>query len=55
MLDEYADHYNRHRPHRSLGFRAPDDDDSDVIPLPVGWIERRQVLGGLISEYERAG
>ncbi|WP_328814957.1 integrase core domain-containing protein [Nonomuraea cypriaca] len=55
VLDEYADHYNRHRPHRSLGLRAPTDDDSDVIPLPVGRIERRHVLGGLISEYQRAG
>ncbi|MEU0569228.1 integrase core domain-containing protein [Nonomuraea sp. NPDC005983] len=53
VLDEYADHYNRHRPHRSLGLRAPTG--FDVIPLPVGRIERRQVLGGLISEYQRAG
>ncbi|MBF8191370.1 transposase [Nonomuraea sp. K274] len=55
VLDEYADHYNRHRPHRSLGLRAPTDRDSDVIPLPTGRIERRQVLGRLINEYQRAG
>jgi transposase InsO family protein len=54
VLDEYADHYNRHRPHRSLGLRAPTD-NSDVIPLPTGRIECRQVLGGLINEYQRAG
>jgi transposase InsO family protein len=54
VLDEYADHYNRHRPHRSLGLRAPMDDPG-VMPLPVGRIEHRQVLGGLINEYERAG
>ncbi|GAA3710954.1 hypothetical protein GCM10022224_090520 [Nonomuraea antimicrobica] len=53
VLDEYADHYNRHRPHHSLGLRAPTG--SDVIPLPAGRIERRHVLGGLISEYQRAG
>ena len=53
VLDEYADHDNRHRPHRSLGLRAPTD-DSDVIPLPTGRIERREVLGGLINEYQRA-
>ncbi|MFC6083681.1 integrase core domain-containing protein [Sphaerisporangium aureirubrum] len=23
VLDDYADHYNQHRPHRSLGLRAP--------------------------------
>ncbi|MFC5834379.1 hypothetical protein [Nonomuraea insulae] len=55
MLDEYADHDNRHRPHRSLALRAPTNDGSDVIPLPLGRIERRHVLGGLINEYQRAG
>ena len=54
VLTKYAAHYNRHRPHRSLDLRAPDD-DADVIRLPASRIERRQVLGGLINEYERAG
>jgi putative transposase len=54
VLTEYAAHYNRRRPHRSLDLRAPAD-GADVIRLPVGRIERRQVLGGLINEYERAG
>jgi putative transposase len=54
VLTEYAAHDNRHRPHRSLGLRAPAD-GADVIRLPVGRIEHRQVLGGLINEYERAG
>jgi transposase InsO family protein len=54
VLREYADHYNRRRPHRSLELRAPSE-DPDVIPLPVGRIERRHVLGGLINEYERVG
>ena len=27
----------------------------EVIHLPVSCIQRRQVLGGLINEYERAG
>jgi hypothetical protein len=26
-----------------------------VVRLPVGRIQRRQVLSGLINEYERAG
>jgi hypothetical protein len=55
VLDEYADHYNRHRPHRSLGLRPPTDHCPDVIPLSMGRIERRHVLGGLINEYQRAG
>jgi putative transposase len=54
VLTEYAAHYNRHRPHRSLDLRAPID-SAGLIRLPVGRIERRQVLGGLINEYERAG
>jgi hypothetical protein len=54
VLTKYAAHYNQHRPHRSLDLRAPAD-DADVIRLPVSRIERRQVLEGLINEYERAG
>jgi putative transposase len=54
VLTEYAAHYNRSRPHRSLDLRAPAA-GADVIGLPVGRIHRRQVLGGLINEYERAG
>jgi transposase InsO family protein len=54
VLGEYVDHFNRHRPHRSLDLRAPTD-DAEVIRLPVGRIQRRQVLGGLINQYERAG
>jgi putative transposase len=54
VLTEYATHYNRRRPHRSLDLRVPAD-GADVIRLAVGRIRRRQVLGGLINEYERAG
>jgi putative transposase len=54
VLTEYAAHYNRHRPHRCLDLRAPTD-GAGAIRLPVGRIRRRQVLGGLINEYERAG
>jgi hypothetical protein len=54
VLTEYAAHCNQHRPHRSLDLRAPAD-AADLLRLPVGWIERRRVLGGLINEYERAG
>jgi transposase InsO family protein len=54
VLTEYAAHYNRRRPHRSLDLRPPAD-SPDVIRLPVGRIRRRQVLGGLINEYQRAG
>jgi putative transposase len=52
VLTAYATHYNRRRPHRSLDLRAPAD-GANVIRLPVGRIERRRILGGLINEYAR--
>ncbi len=54
VLGEHAAHFNRHRPHRSLDLRAPTD-EPNVIPLPVGQIQRHNVLGGLIGEYRRVG
>ncbi len=57
VLDEYAAHYNRHRPHRARNLPPPDC--ADITPAPVtdlttAKIRRRKVLGGLIQEYERA-
>jgi putative transposase len=57
VLDEYAAHYNRHRPHRASSLRPPDGDDITLAPvadLATARIQRHQVLGGLIREYERA-
>lgn len=57
VLDEYAAHYNRHRPHRARNLRPPDRADlttAAVIDLATAKIRRRKVLGGLIHEYERA-
>lgn len=54
----YIHHYNRARPHRALDLRPPDrgavpSDHGDATPddLPVS---RRDLLGGLIHEYEIA-
>jgi putative transposase len=52
VLSEYAAHFNRHRPHRSLDLRAPADEPK-VTRLPIGQIQRHDVLGGLIREYRR--
>ncbi len=54
VLRAYAAHYNTARPHRALGLATP-----DPRPDPVPWsrgarVERRDVLGGLIHEYELA-
>jgi putative transposase len=57
VLGVYARHYNRHRPHRSLAFRPPEQADSSPTPLrapPYRQLTRRDLLGGLIHEYEYA-
>jgi putative transposase len=52
ILNEYVEHYNTARPHRSLGLSPPEG-------LPpgsstAGAVIRRDRLGGLIHEYSRA-
>jgi len=57
VLGEYVTHYNRHRPHRARNLRPPDHDDSTTAPvadLAMARMRRREVLGGLIHEYEQA-
>ena len=58
----YAQHYNEHRPHGSLAQRAPLAKPPPMIekrtpttePLRLAHIRRRERLGGLLHEYERA-
>jgi putative transposase len=56
VLDQYVTHYNRHRPHRARNLRPPDGDvtTAAITDLTTARIRRWRVLGGLISEYERA-
>jgi putative transposase len=55
VLETYLAHYNGHRPNRSLDMNSPAPKSpsvpADAPPLSV---IRRDVLGGLIHEYERA-
>jgi transposase InsO family protein len=51
ILAEYVDHYNRARPHRGLQLTPP---SSTRAPDTAAAIRRRDVLGGLIREYELA-
>jgi transposase InsO family protein len=53
VLTEYARHYNGRRPHRSRELRPPRP-DHPVADLSRERIKRRPVVGGLLSEYERA-
>jgi putative transposase len=52
-LAQYEAHHNGRRPHRSRQLRPPWPDHPPV-DLSQERIKRRAVLGGLISEYERA-
>jgi putative transposase len=56
ILDEYVAQYNRHRPHRARNLRPPDAGDTATVPMTglAARIRRRNILGGLIHEYERA-
>jgi transposase InsO family protein len=51
VLAEYADHYNRHRPHRALGQAPPLGSAQPPVVPPAGRVARRDRLGGLIHEY----
>jgi putative transposase len=53
ILAQYEAHYNGRRPHRSRQLRPPQPDHPPA-GLSQERIQRRPVLGGLISEYERA-
>jgi putative transposase len=53
VLGEYADHYNRHRPHQSRQQLPPDQESQTTAPLNLS-VQRRKVLGGVISEYHQA-
>lgn len=52
--DEYVEHHNSHRPHRSLSQRAPAASEA-ILPRPgdtdLTRLRRTDRLGGLIHEY----
>jgi putative transposase len=53
LLHDYVEHYNTHRPHRTLQQRAPDN--SEVVAYRPGQpIRRHPTCGGLINEYRHA-
>jgi transposase InsO family protein len=53
ILDQYEAHYNGRRPHRGRQLHPPRPDHPPA-DLSQERIQRRRVIGGLISEYERA-
>jgi putative transposase len=53
LLREYVEHYNTHRPHRTLRQRAPDN--CGVVEYQQGRpIRRHPTCDGLINEYRQA-
>jgi putative transposase len=53
VLARYGAQYNGRRPHRAVQLRLPRPDHL-ALGLDCQRIRRRSVLGGLVSEYERA-
>jgi putative transposase len=58
VLRVYIRHFNQQRPHRALDLRPPDS-CSGANPSPTATIhplqiKRRDLLGGLLHEYEAA-
>jgi hypothetical protein len=53
VLAEYTRHYNGHRPHQGRQQEPPLRQPGHAVDITAP-IERRSVVGGLISEYHRA-
>ena len=51
VLREYCEHYNDERPHRSRGLQPPSSRGDPVLNRRGNAINRRERLGGLLSEY----
>jgi putative transposase len=51
VLATYVDHYNTHRPHRSLGQTPPAGRTAPPPPAGDLVVRRRQRLAGVINEY----
>jgi putative transposase len=54
VLKIYADHFNGHRPHRSLAQRPPASPPEMISVSDDFTVHRTQLLGGLINEYHDA-
>ena len=54
VLDKYVQHYNQARPHGGLHLEQPIPLSLPLPPIDDGTVTRRDILGGIIHEYERA-
>jgi putative transposase len=58
LLRVYVQHYNQQRPHRALNLSSPEASNQSALraestPLSLH-VNRRDILGGLIHEYDIA-
>ncbi|TCJ32249.1 transposase [Parafrankia sp. BMG5.11] len=53
VLSSYAEHFNTHRPHRSLG-QHPPDSPPVLAPTSNSTVRRTRILGDMINEYRNA-
>jgi transposase InsO family protein len=56
VLSVFVDHYNGFRPHRGLNLAPPNGRlaTESFAPAPTVVVKRRDRLGGLLHEYQRA-
>jgi putative transposase len=54
VLKIYTNHFNGHRPHRSLSQRPPDPPPETISDGDNVTVYRTRLLGGLINEYRNA-
>jgi len=54
VLGEYLDHYNTHRPHRTLHQSPPVGREHPAAPGTNVRVLRRDRLGGTLHEYRHA-
>jgi hypothetical protein len=52
VLSRYVDHYNMHRPYRSLTQRAPSSSDATLLhDVDLAQLRRPDRVSGLIHKY----
>jgi putative transposase len=55
VLRIYVRHYNEHRPHRALGLEPPSPSAGlTLVEARRARVRRRDLLGGVVHEYQRA-
>jgi putative transposase len=54
LLRAYVRHYDQQRPHRGPALAVPEAGERQSLQVNAGEVRRRDVLGGLLHEYQVA-